>query len=211
MSKSKDQLEAIQDIRKMMQESSKFLSLSGFSGIFAGIFALIGAWYGNVQFDLYINQKKLVANLDPNEENLKLVLFLICLSVLVASIIVAYFFSKKKATKNGHKLFDKTSIKLVVNMSIPLLVGGVFCIAMLYHGGFFIFLIAPPMLIFYGLALFNGSKYTFHEIKILGLLEICIGIVALFYYGNGLLCWVLGFGVLHIIYGTLVWYKHERK
>jgi len=35
-------LDTLQDIRKMMQRSSRFISLSGLSGIAAGIWALIG-------------------------------------------------------------------------------------------------------------------------------------------------------------------------
>jgi hypothetical protein len=67
------------------------------------------------------------------------------------------------------------------------------------------------MLIFYGMALLNGSKYTYHEIRALGILEVLLGLIASMNLGHGLLFWALGFGVLHIIYGVLVWYRHERK
>ena len=211
MSKEKEQLEAIQDIRKMMMESSKFLSLSGFSGVFAGIFALAGAFLGKTQFDLYFQGKNLFFDLMATEENLILIIFSICLVVLISSILVAIFFSRNKARKNGQKLFDQSSKKLFLNIAIPLVCGGVFSLAMLFYGGYFVFLIAPSMLIFYGLALFNGSKYTYHDIKILGILEIILGFLALFYLGKGLLFWSIGFGVLHIIYGVLVWYKYDRK
>jgi hypothetical protein len=211
MSKEKEQLEAIQDIRKMMMESSKFLSLSGFSGVFAGIFALAGAFLGKTQFDLYFQGKNLFFDLMATEENLILIIFSICLVVLISSILVAFFFSRNKARKNGQKLFDQSSKKLFLNIAIPLVCGGVFSLAMLFYGGYFVFLIAPSMLIFYGLALFNGSKYTYHDIKILGILEIILGFLALFYLGKGLLFWSIGFGVLHIIYGVLVWYKYDRK
>ncbi len=40
---TKEQLEALSDIRSMMEQSSRFISLSGLSGIFAGITALVGA------------------------------------------------------------------------------------------------------------------------------------------------------------------------
>jgi hypothetical protein len=211
MSKEKEQLEAIQDIRKMMMESTKFLSLSGFSGIFVGIFALAGAYFGKTQFDLYFQGKNLLFDLIATEENLILIIFSICLIVLISSILAAFLFSRNKARKNGQKLFDQSSKKLFFNIAIPLVCGGVFSLAMLFYGGYFVFLIAPSMLIFYGLALFNGSKYTYHDIKILGILEIILGFMALFYLGKGLLFWSIGFGVLHIIYGVLVWYKYDRK
>ncbi len=211
MSKEKEQLEAIQDIRKLMMESTKFLSLSGFSGIFAGIFALAGAYFGKTQFDLYFQGQNLLFDLIATEENLILIIFSICLVVLISSILLAFLFSRNKARKKGQKLFDQSSKKLFLNIAIPLVCGGVFSLAMLFYGGYFVFLIAPSMLIFYGLALFNGSKYTYHDIKILGILEIILGFMALFYLGKGLLFWSIGFGVLHIIYGVLVWYKYDRK
>lgn len=211
MSKEKEQLEAIQDIRKLMMESTKFLSLSGFSGIFAGIFALAGAYFGKTQFDLYFQGQNLLFDFIATEENLILIIFSICLVVLISSILVAFLFSSNKARKKGQKLFDQSSKKLFLNISIPLVCGGIFSLAMLFYGGYFVFLIAPSMLIFYGLALFNGSKYTYHDIKILGILEIILGFLALFYLGKGLLFWSIGFGVLHIIYGVLVWYKYDRK
>jgi len=71
--------------------------------------------------------------------------------------------------------------------------------------------IAPGCLIFYGLALVNGSKYTLGEVKWLGYGQILLGIINLWWVGNGLYFWALGFGVLHIVYGTLMWWKYERS
>jgi hypothetical protein len=96
----------------------------------------------------------------------------------------------------------------VINLAIPLAVGGIFCAILLYHG--IVYLMAPAMLIFYGLALVNGSKYTLTDIRYLGLSEIVLGVFAAFFIGYGLLAWAIGFGVLHIVYGTLMYYKYER-
>ena len=211
MSTQKEHLESIQGIRKMMQESSKFLSLSGFSGVFAGIYALIGAYIGNSYLENYLDYSRSVSIVTYSYIEVIKIVVLICASVLILSIVTAFYFSKRKATKNGVKLFDKTTLKLLTNMAIPLLTGGIFCLALLFHGKGYIFLVSPIMLIFYGLALINGGKYTFHEIKILGFLEIILGLLSAFYIGYGLLFWTIGFGFLHIIYGTLVWFKHERK
>ena len=211
MSTQKEHLESIQDIRKMMQESSKFLSLSGFSGVFAGIYALIGAYIGNSYLENYLDYSRSVSLVTYSYIQVIKIVALICSSVLILSIVTAFYFSKRKATKNGMKLFDKTTLKLLTNMAIPLVTGGFLCLALLFHGKEYIFLISPIMLIFYGLALINGGKYTFHEIKILGFLEIILGLLSAFYIGYGLLFWTIGFGFLHIIYGTLVWFKHERK
>lgn len=211
MENEKQQLEALQDIRKMMKESSKFLSLSGLSGVIAGVYALIGAWLGHLAILDFIkgypDQRTSNGRLD---ETLMLKIFLICLGVLSLSIITALIFSARKAKKNGEKLFDHTSKKLVWNMIVPLAAGGCFCFALLYHGGGFILLIPPAMLIFYGLALVSSSKFTLHDIKYLGYLEIALGIAACFKLDEGLIFWAIGFGILHIIYGSIMWFKYDR-
>jgi hypothetical protein len=211
MNKTNEQLTALNDIRKMMSESSKFLSLSGFSGIFAGLFAIAGAWLGDYQINRYFSGKDLLISVGNPSENLTITIGLICMLVLTLSLGIAFYLSKRKAQKKGYSLFDASSKKLLINIAIPLFTGGIFSMAMLFQGGMFIYLIAPAMLIFYGLALLNGSKYTFHEIRILAILEIMLGVIALFKLGYGLLFWTIGFGILHIIYGTLIWFKHDRK
>lgn len=217
MENNEQHLEALKDIRQMMKQSNRFLSLSGLSGIFAGIYALVGAFLGG----------KLIRNFSANgyhysdvesrssaqNEYGHLVLncILICGAVLALSILTALYFSGKKAKRNGYKLFDHTAWRLLINMLIPLAAGGIFCISMLYHGRSFILLVSPAMLIFYGLALVNGSKYTLHDIRYLGCLQIALGLVACFYIGYGLLFWAIGFGVLHIIYGAMMWFKYDRN
>jgi hypothetical protein len=208
MEKQNEQLEALNDIRQMMKQSSKFLSLSGLSGIFAGVYALIGAYL------VYIN---LVGSLfsDSAEESRRQLnhlfqnFILIAFGVLIFSIITAYYFSNKKAKKNGQTLFDHTALRVLINLCIPLFAGGIFCIALLFHGSFVF--IAPCMLLFYGLALINASKYTYNDIRYFGLCEIILGLINAFYLGYGLLFWAIGFGLLHIIYGAAMWFKYERK
>lgn len=206
MENEKQQLEALQDIRKMMKESSKFLSLSGLSGVIAGVYALIGAWLGHTAIVDFMNGPP-----QSTYNALMVHLFIICAAVLVLSITTALIFSSRKAKKNGENLFDHTSKKLVWNMLVPLGAGGTFCLALLYHGGGFILMIPPAMLIFYGLALVSSSKFTLHDIKYLGYLEIALGIVACFKLDEGLIFWAVGFGILHIIYGTIMWFKYDRN
>ena len=204
-----EHLEAIQDIRQMMKKSTRFLSLSGLSGVFAGIFALAGAYVAH----LYLNsiyQSTINGNfwaIDRNEIYFNFIL--IATSVLILSVVTAYVFSNRKAKKNGQTLFDHTAIRVLINLAIPLVAGGIFCISLLYHD--MIAYIAPAMLLFYGLALINASKYTYDDIRYFGICEIVLGLINSFDLGHGLIYWAFGFGVLHIVYGTSMWFKYERK
>lgn len=216
MENEKQQLEALQDIRKMMQESSKFLSLSGLSGIFAGIYALIGAYLGYNEIskagsgvDSYRGMES-SNEYSESYELLKFKIIFICGAVLFLSLLTAFIFTSQKAKKNNEKLFDRTSKKVLWNMLVPLSAGGLFCLILLYHGSDFFLLISPIMLLFYGMALINSSKFVMHDIKILGYLEIILGLAACLFLGYGILFWALGFGVLHIIYGAYMWFKFDR-
>lgn len=210
MKNSQQQLEALQDIRQMMKQSNRFLSLSGFSGIFAGVYALIGAYFGHKVISEYVSKYRMQEASHSAYLEMLRNCILICALVLFFSLLTAFYFSGRKAKKNGYKLFDHTAWRLMLNMLIPLGAGGLFCIALLVNGSEMLGLISPAMLIFYGLALVNGSKYTLHDIRYLGCMEILLGITASFYMGYGLLFWSIGFGFLHIVYGAIMWFKYER-
>ncbi len=212
MEKHHDSLEAIQDIRKMMKDSSRFLSLSGFAGIFAGVFALSGAFIG---YKLIQTSGPFIhIYTDQFYENYYLLifkLFLVCVVVLLASLITAFYFSYQKAKKTGQQLFNHTSKKLALSMLVPLITGGLVCMALLLPPLHHALLVGPVMLLFYGMALIHASNYTLAEIRYLGYLETVLGILAMFSPGHGLLFWAIGFGLLHIIYGFIMWYKYERN
>ncbi len=195
----------------MMRKSTRFLSLSGLSGVFAGIFALIGAAvaYCYIEFIYEHNPYTGDGTVRFNETAVYLNFILIAVGVLFFSIITAYFFSNRKAKRQGQTLFDHTALRALVNLCIPLCAGGIFCIALLYHGS--IIYIAPTMLLFYGMSLINASKYTYDDIRYFGICEIILGLINAFYLGSGLLFWTIGFGILHIVYGMTMWIKYERK
>ena len=201
--------ETLTEIRSLMEQSSRFLSLSGLSGVFAGIFALIGAGTAFVYLKNPYNDYYLEAVRD-GRPNIDFITFFIvdALSVLILSVGVGAYFSWRKAKKQGVKLFVKPASRLFWNLMIPLMTGGLFCVTLAFHGVFG--LIAPCTLIFYGLALVNGSRYTLNEVRYLGITEIVLGLISSFKIGYGLLFWAIGFGVLHIIYGTLMWYRYEK-
>jgi hypothetical protein len=212
MNESNDQLEQINEIRTMMERSSRFISLSGLSGVFAGFFALAGAG----AFYIFINNKlnygytdlarKIDIGLQPD-----LVTF--CLidaaAVVIFSVLFAIYFTTRKAKSIGQSIWDATAQRLLINLAIPLIAGGLYCLVLLSYGWFG--LIAPTTLIFYGLALLNASKYTLDEIRWLGLSEVVLGLIGCFFIGYGITLWVFGFGILHIIYGLAMYMRYEAK
>lgn len=198
-----DYLKDIQDIKKMMDKSSQFLSLSGLSGILAGIYALAGAYAAKLIYDA--NYGKYITF----ESNSFKLIVLIALAVLALSLLTAFALTLKKARKQGDTMWNSTTKRLVVNFLIPLGTGGIFAVLLIknqYYG-----LIAPIMLIFYGLACVNASKYTLRDVRYLGITMVIIGLLATWFMGYGLEFWALGFGVCHIIYGSLMYYKYDRK
>ena len=204
-------LETLTEIKQLMERSSRFISLSGLSGVFAGLYALAGAYaaydYLGLEGVGYFSGRFLAENVSSRSEKLG---FLIVDAVIILCLAVGtgIYLTTRKAKKDGNSIFDSTAKKLIINLSIPLAVGGIFCLALYFHGGFIF--IAPALLVFYGLALINASKYTRNDIRWLGIVEIALGLLSSFVVGYGLLFWAIGFGVLHIIYGAYMYFKYEK-
>lgn len=207
MTDSKDHLQAITEIRSMMERSSRCISLSGLSGVFAGVFALIGAYLAYLKLFSFGESYRLL----EGESFADVIVYLVldAAFVLLASLTVGTLLTIRNSKRKGLKIWDNSAKRLVINLAIPLLAGGLFCMVLLYHS--IVGLVAPATLIFYGLALVNASKYTFDDIRYLGLCEIVLGLAGSLFIGYGLLFWAIGFGVLHIVYGTVMYFKYERK
>lgn len=198
--------EDLASIRHLMERSVRFLSLSGLTGILAGTFALIGSvvayflvYYPNTPFGFrvrYVNGQEVIIQL----------LFTAGF-VLFASLVSGYILTVGKARRKGLKVWDNSSRRLLVSMAVPLAAGGIFILALLSRGYFMI--VAPACLLFYGLALLNGSHFTYSDVRYLGYFQIGLGLLCAFFPGFGLIFWALGFGVLHIVYGIIMHYKYE--
>lgn len=197
----------IASIRTMMERSAKFISLSGLSGVLAGVYAMFGALaaYYLVHYPISPFNYRIYSVQEPDT---LWKLIGVALLVLTASVSTGFWFSNRKAKKHGLQLWNATSKKLVVNLAIPLATGGIFALIMLYTGHYG--LTAPVCLIFYGLALIQGSTNTFDEIRYLGFCEIGLGLISALYPGYGLVLWTIGFGVLHIIYGAIMYNKYDK-
>lgn len=201
-------LNDISEIKNMMHQSSRFISLSGLSGVLAGIYSLIGAWfaYKTIYFDTTTlgNYKNLLIS-----ESAIIKLFIIAASVLILSIITGIVLSARKASKTEDKIWNPSSKRLVINFGIPLATGGFFILFLIEKE--ILSLVAPLTLIFYGLACVNASKYTLGDVRYLGLTMIFLGLLSTWFLGYGLLFWALGFGVCHILYGSVMYFKYDRN
>jgi hypothetical protein len=210
MSEQQQSLQDLQHIKKMMERSSRFISLSGLSGIAAGICALIGAWFAWSRLHrTYNDTDDLETIIATNGAVILDELFWIATYTFIGAFISAFFFTYLRSRKDNVPMFGKATMRLLWNVVIPMAVGGIFLIRMMYNGEFE--LVAPGCLIFYGLALVNGSKYTLGEVRYLGYGMLALGIMNLFYVGYGLYFWAMGFGILHIVYGITMWMKYERN
>ncbi len=210
---AKNYLEDLKDIKLMMAKSTQFISLSGLSGIIAGVYALLGAYLANIYIENYYKILQTAKfNLESyklNTYDLKLKLVSISMIVLIASIITAYFLMVSKAKRINETIWNTASKKLLLSFCIPLLTGGIFGLLLLKND--YWNLIAPITLIFYGLACENASKYTFRDVRYLGITQIILGLISIQYLGYGLFFWAIGFGLCHIIYGSLMYFKYDRK
>ncbi|MFD0763469.1 hypothetical protein ACFQZI_01300 [Mucilaginibacter lutimaris] len=200
-------------IRSMMERSSKFISLSGLSGVMAGVYALIGAgvawWitFGADRFDqlnynayndmvdgpLYSNWQKLAIT---------------GIIVFIASIVTGVVLTLRKAKQKGQSVWGKASKQLLFNLAVPLVTGAVLVLILIARGYFSV--VASTTLIFYGLALVNASNVTYKDVQYLGIIDILLGLLAALLPGYGLLFWAIGFGVLHIVYGSIMYLKYDR-
>jgi hypothetical protein len=206
-------LNTLNDIKQMMERSSRFISLSGLSGIAAGVCGLAGAWFANnvIKDEYHADDITTVAN---SNESLSLSdwlnneLIRIAITTFIAAFVLAFIFTYWRSKKTNTPIWGAQARRLIINVAIPMIVGGIFLFVLMQNKiyGF----IAPGCLIFYGLALLNASKYTLYEIKYLAISEILLGIINLWFIRSGIYFWAAGFGLLHIIYGTVMWCKYER-
>ncbi|SIO35804.1 hypothetical protein SAMN05421769_3775 [Chryseobacterium scophthalmum] len=203
---SKNYHEDLSHIRSMMERSSRFISLSGLSGVVAGLAAILGAAYVYYVFEReglnYFDGDRITFSKSMINE-----LVITGTVILVVAVLSGYFFTASKSKKKGLKIWDATTKRLLFTFAIPLVTGGFVCLGLLYHHLFS--LVAPATLIFYGLALVNAERYTLTDIKYLGYCQIGLGLISLFFLGWGLVAWTFGFGVLHIVYGLIMHKKYK--
>jgi len=198
-------LAEIKEIRQMMEQSSRFLSLSGLSGILVGLYALIGAFiaYQMIYFPLPSPYRKIF----PSEISSSLIV--LGAVILILSLVTVLWLTYRKTKNSGKKFWNPGSRLMSIHLAIPLVSGGILILVFVSRGIFSI--VSPSCLVFYGLALVNAAKFTRQEIFYMGLIQITLGILAAIFPGLGLLFWAIGFGLIHVIYGTVMYFRYEQK
>lgn len=210
MNDSQRSLKDLAEIRQMMEQSTRFLSLSGLSGISAGAIALLGAWVTH----LYLRHNDLNNALLTDSQYFRVTanqlgtLIFLAVVILLCAAAAASFFTIRRSRRQGVSIWTRPARRMAINLLIPLGAGAIFCVQLAWYG--FSLMVAPATLIFYGLALLNASKYTLPEIRYLGLGELALGLIAGLFPGHGILFWCIGFGALHILYGSIMYMKYER-
>lgn len=202
--------QALEDIRQMMERSSRFISLSGLSGVAAGVCALGGSWVaGEIIQSYYGSYNSRGFFTGDDFSRLKIKLIGLAVIVFVLAFSSSFYFTWRRAKKQGASLWGPVSKRVFWNMMVPLIAGAVFILGMLRYDDWSY--VSSACLLFYGLALINASKYTFTDIRYLGYCQIILGLVNMFFIGYGLYFWAAGFGVLHILYGLFMWKKYEKE
>ncbi len=205
-------LDDIKEIKSLMNKSTRFISLSGMSGVMAGIYALIGGIFGYfiIEKARENGTRDTLSRLTttPWDQNPSLHILVVATIVLFMAVLTAFFLTKAKALKHKQKVWTKQSIRLVVNFMVPLHIGALFTLALLQYN--LIGLVAPAMLVFYGLACMNAAQFTLGTVKYLGLSCAILGLINTQFIGYGLYFWTAGFGVCHIIYGAVMYYKYDK-
>lgn len=205
--KEKEIQDELASIRSLMERSSKFISLSGLSGILAGVYALIAA--GLAYSIVYSGSTRTYTTLNLHTDPVPLYnLIAIGAFTLFLSVVTGVILTTKKAKRKGQSVWGKTSQALLFHMATPLVTGGIVILIFLFRGYYGI--VGPTSLIFYGLSLVSASNFTFTLVKYLGICEIILGLIAAYLPGYGLLFWAIGFGVLHIVYGSMMYFKYDR-
>jgi hypothetical protein len=210
MEKKIDYSDDIKTIKKIMEESSRFLSLSGLSGLFAGMIAIAGgcvAQYGILKNRSFFINDMVTTLSDKELSSVKIQIVADAFIVLSVALAGSFYFSFRKARDKGQKIWTPVSKRLLINLFIPLIAGFFFIIVLYFQNQWQ--LIVPAMLIFYGLALISAGKFTYSEVFYLGLAELITGFAAVFFPVLTLLFWIIGFGALHIGYGLIMYRKYK--
>lgn len=193
----------------MMERSSRFTSLSGFSFIAAGVCAFAGAFFAYRMITDVTGDIRIETDPASALSLLRRNLIFLAAGVFLLAVLTAFYFTWNKSKNQGISLFGHTSRRAFWNFALPLAAGGLFVFGLVYYNEWRF--VVPGSLLFYGLALVNAGKYTLADMRYLGYFQVVLGLINMIFIGYGYYFWLAGFGALHILYGIIMWWKYDRR
>jgi hypothetical protein len=175
-------------IRETMERSQSFTAVSGLGGVLMGLIAL-GATFLALRAE---TTGAWVA---------------VWMGAAALSLSTALAAMTLKARAVGGSLLVGAGKKFAWNLTPPLLVGGVLTLAMTQAGA--AELLPGVWLLLYGTGVVTGGAFSVRVVPLMGLTFMLVGAAALFApaaWGN--LFMAGGFGLLHIVFGAVIWRKH---
>lgn len=206
MKNHEEQLAAIQEMRNMMDQATRFKLISGLSGMIAGVLSLLSLYIVYLSTGISPFEAEALERVWRGSN--PILISCIFIALLVACMGLGLYMARRNARQAGKNAWDGSAKRLVFSLLIPVLTGGVFSMLLIQLG--LVSLFAPVTLLFYGMGLLSASKFTLEAVRTVGLIFIGLGLLATGILSYGLLIWALGFGLVHIVYGFIIYVKYER-
>lgn len=197
--KEQEAKQTLHDIREMMSKSSRFMSLSGFSGIVIGIIAILASSFFCYFYQIDpVHSGRILASMTDKE---LIQIYAMALVLLISSMSIAFFMAKQRSKIMKSIFWSAASKHLFAHLIVPLAAGFAVCSILFFRQND---LVLPLSLLIYGLALFSSSQFTVPSIRNFGLVEMMLSVVCLLFPDYSVVVWTLGFGLLHVIYGAFM-------
>ena len=181
-------MDNLQYIRETMERASAFTAVPGWGQVVIGITALVASYLSAQQTTVGGWLKTWLAE-------------------AIISVLIAGWSMDRKARAIGTPLLAGPGRKVVFSLSPPMIVG-VLLTVVLYRAG--LPKAIPGMwLLLYGTGVVTGGMFSVNIVPVMGICFMVLGAVTLFTapsLGNWLMA--LGFGGLHIIFGTIIARKY---
>ncbi len=206
MKNHEEQLAAIQEMRNMMDQATRFKSISGLSGMIAGILSLLSLYFVYLRTGISPFEAEALDRIWHSSNQIQI--SYIFIGLLAVCMGIGFYMSRRNARQAGKNAWDGSAKRLAFSLLIPVFVGGIFSVLLIQLG--LVALVAPVTLLFYGMGLLSASKFTLNAVYTVGLIFTGLGLLATGFLSYGLLIWALGFGLVHILYGFIIYVKYER-
>ena len=180
--------ENLKFIRDTMEGSSRFTAVPGYGGVLMGVTAVAAACIANQQIYLV--------------DSLTAWLVEACLAFAIGLLAM---WQKSKIA--GQSLISTPARKFAMSFAPPLLAGVVIVLGLWRSGHYYE--MAPVCMVSYGAAVACGGAFSVRVVPIMGWLFIVAGAAAFVIPANySNLMMAASFGLLHIVFGTVIAKKY---